>query len=231
MLLGALCVNGQGTDIDFNKGLSLIMKAAGQGYQPARVNAFKLCLNLANQGDTGAMYNVGYMCLNDWGGDHDSDVCLKWLENAAKLGHEKSAKILAKIYKEGMFGITPDEEKTTHWNNLQAAFAAGIDGKWKGSASMGPGGPPMDLSYDFKSDGGVLTGTTVGFGGKKIKIIEGKIDGINLSFKVESKFRGMKSTSEYTGMFLGETLELTYTTKMAGSPASPPIKVTVTRAG
>jgi uncharacterized protein len=229
-LLGALYVNGQGGERDFSKGLSLIMKAATQGYKPARVNAFKLCLNLANQGDTSAMYNVGYMCLNDWGGEHDNNVCLKWLENAAKLGHEKSARILSKIYTEGMFGISPDKEKATYWNNLQAAFAAGINGKWEGSASMGMGGPPMKLSYDFKTDGDMLTGTTVGYGGKKLKIKEGKIEGINISFKVDSNFQGMKSTSEYTGMFLGDTLELSFTTKMGGSPASPPMKVTVKRA-
>ena len=118
-LLGALYVNGQGTEKDFNKGLSLIMKAATQKYKPARIAAFKLCIDLANQGDTSAMYNVGYMCLNDWGGEHDNNVCLKWLENAAKLGHEKSLKILSKIYTEGMFGITPDAEKAAYWNNLQ----------------------------------------------------------------------------------------------------------------
>ena len=112
-----------------------------------------------------------------------------------------------------------------------AAFAAGIDGKWKGSASMGMGGPPMDLSYNFKTDGESLTGTYVGYGGKKLKIKDGKIDGINISFTVDSKFNGTKSTYEYTGMFLGDSLQLSFTTKMGDSPVSPPMTVTVTRAG
>ncbi|MGD9163056.1 MAG: hypothetical protein PVG39_31920, partial [Desulfobacteraceae bacterium] len=67
-LLGALYINGEGVEKDYNKGISLIMKAATQGYKPARVQALKLCMDLGKQGDTGAMYNAGYMCLNGWGG-------------------------------------------------------------------------------------------------------------------------------------------------------------------
>ena len=115
-LLGTLYVNGQGVEKDFKKGLSLIMKAANQGYKAARIIAFKLHIDLGNQGDTTAMYNAGYMCLNGWGGETESNICLKWLENAAKMGHEKSAEILSRIYTKGMFGVTPDEGKATYWS-------------------------------------------------------------------------------------------------------------------
>ena len=92
--LGALYVNGQGVKEDFNKGLSLIMKAAAQEYKPARVMAYRLFMDLGNQGDAAAMYNVGYMCFNGWGGKPDTDICLGWLETAGEMGHEKSANIL-----------------------------------------------------------------------------------------------------------------------------------------
>ena len=115
-LLGALYVNGQGVEKDFEKGLSLIMKAANQGFKVARVMALKLHIDLAIEGDTTAMYNVGYMCLNGWGGEHNVRSCLRWLENAAKGGHEKSAEILSRIYTKGMFGVTPDEGKATYWS-------------------------------------------------------------------------------------------------------------------
>ncbi len=230
-LLGALYVNGQGVEQDLTTGLSWIMKAASQGLEAARLIAFKLCLDLAKQGDTSAMYNVGYMCLNGWGGEYDTDVCLGWLEAAAKLGHEKAAKFLAKIYTEGMFNITPDETKSAYWSNLPAAFASGIDGKWEGSVSMGMGGAPMNLSYEFKTDGDKLTGTTIGYGGKKNPIKKGKIDGNNFSFTVESKFGGMKSTTNYTGVFLGDTLNLTFTSKMGRrGGTSPPMTFTAKRA-
>lgn len=225
------------------RGISLIMKAATKGYEPARLLAFKLCINLANLGDTAAMYNVGYMCLKGWGGEYENDVCLKWIENAGKLGHEKSSKILARIYKEGMFGITPDEEKVNYWNNLAAAFTAGIDGKWEGSVPMGPGGQPMDMSYEFKTDGDKLTGTTIGFGGIKIPIEDGEVDGNNFSFKVKSSFGGMKTTTNYAGEFYGDTIKFTSTTETSRGRTlqssklirntdggeSPPISFTVKR--
>ena len=222
-LLGALYVNGQGVEEDFDKGMALIMKAAKQGFTPARIQAFRLCLDLAKQGDVGAMYNVGYMCLNGWGGgEYNTDVCLSWMENAGKMGHEKSAKILARIYKEGMFGVTPDEVKVNYWNNLQAAFAAGIDGKWKGSIPGMMGGAPMDLSYEFMTDGNILTGTTVGYAGNKTEIEDGKVDGNNLSFTVESRIQGRRDTVNYTGVFLGDTIKLTFTSNRGPGGASRP---------
>jgi TPR repeat protein len=127
--LGALYVNGQGVEKDDTKGLSWIMKAARQGYDQARLRAFSIHLELANQGDASALYNLGYMCLHGWGGKQDTDVCIGWLESAAKKGHDHSAKVLSGIYAEGKFGITPDEEKASYWSNLASASDAGIDGK------------------------------------------------------------------------------------------------------
>ncbi len=213
-LLGALYVNGQGVEMDATKGLSLMMKAAKQGYEPAKIHAFKLNIDLANSGDTAAMYNVGLMCFNGWGGEHDKNVCLEWMETAGKLGHENSLTTLSKIYKEGKFGITPDQEKVTYWNNLHSAFTAGIDGKWEGSVSMGEGAPPMVRTYEFKREGNILTGTTLGFGNKKIPITDGKIEGSNFSFIVKSEMMGMKNTTTYTGIFLGDSLKLNSTTEM-----------------
>lgn len=220
-MLGAMYVNGEGVEKDLTKGLSLIMKAAVKGNKDARLKAFKLNLELGEQGDATAMYNVGYMCLNDWGGEHDNDTCLRWFESSAKLGHEKSVRILAKIYSDGMFGVAPDKEKAVYWEKLKKAYAEGINGKWEGSASMGMG-PPMKLDYDFKADGDNLTGTFVGFGGKEIEIKDGKIDGNNISFKIRVNNQGNVSTAYYTGLFLGDTLKLSFVSKM-GPGNAPPI--------
>ena len=230
-LLGVLYVNGQGVEKDFNKGMALIMKAAKQGFTPARIQAFSLCLDLAKQGDIGAMYNVGYMCLNDWGGDHETNVCLEWLDNAAQYGHEKSAKMLNKIYTKGMFGVTPDEEKATHYMDLMAAYDTGIDGKWEGSVSMGEGVPPMVYSFNFKTDGNKLAGTTAGLGGPKNRIEDGKIDGNNFSFEVESNIGGMIRITQYTGTFYGDMLKLTTKTDYERLPGSRDIQRTTIGGG
>jgi hypothetical protein len=209
--LGIMYVNGQGVEMDLTKGLRLIMQAANQGYDVAQACALDVCMDMAREGNTGAMYNVGGMCLKGWGGEQDKSVCLKWLEEAAKLGHEKSGKVLNKIYAKGMYGITPDEEKAAYWKDLLAAYEAGLDGTWSGEAP-GFGGQPMKLTFTFETDGNALKGTTPGFGGQKIRIQDGEIDGKNFSFKIKKEFGKMKSTDNYTGEFYGDTIKLTYTT-------------------
>lgn len=212
--LGIMYVNGQGVEMDPTKGLSIIMEAAKQGYDMAQVYALDMYIDIARAGNTGAMYNVAGMCLKGWGGEQDKSVCLGWLEEAARLGHEKSGKMLAKIYTEGTYGITPDEEKATYWNDLLAAYAAGLDGEWSGEVPGFGGGPPMPRIFTFKTDGNKMKGTTPGFGGRDIRIKDGKIDGNKFSFMVIMKgFGGMKTTTEYDGVFYGDTIKLTYVTK------------------
>ena len=219
-MLGAMYVNGQGVEKDPTKGLALIMKAAVKGNTDARLEAIKLNAELGEQGDATAMYNVGYMCLNEWGGKHDNDTCLRWFESSAKLGHEKSVRILAKIYSDGMFGVAPDKKKAVYWENLKKAYEEGIDGKWGGSASTGMG-PPMKLYYNFKADGNTLTGTYIGFRGKKEEINDGKIDGNRISFSIKSNFQGNVSHVNYTGLFLGDTLKLTFISDAGPRNAKP----------
>ena len=211
--LGVLYVNGQGIEMDFAKGLGLIMEAANQGYDTAQVSALKIYMDIASMGDTGAMYNVGGLCLKGWGGEQDKTVCLKWLEKAARLGHERSGKVLNKIYAKGMYGITPDEEEATYWNDLLATFAAGLDGEWSGEIP-GFGGQPTPVSFTFVTDGNKLTGTTPGIRGRNIRIQKGKIDGKDFSFIVKTTgFGGTKMTTDYTGEFFGDTIKLTSITK------------------
>ena len=213
-MLGALYANGQGVDKDLTKGLSWIMKAATQGHEVARMNAFTLCLDLGKKGDPKAMFNVAYMCLNGWGGEQDTDSCLGWMETAARMNHVKSSETLAKIYTKGLYGVTPDEEKAAYWSNLPSAFDAGIDGKWEGSTAPGSNGPPAKVTYEFKTDGDNLTGTVIGYDGDANQIKDGKIQGNNFSFTVDSKLFGRNSTDKYTGIFMGDTLKITKTIEM-----------------
>ena len=115
-LIGSMYFKGQGVEKDVNKGLSIIMSAAAKGSEQARALAAAMNKELAALGDVKAMYNIGYMCLNNWGGPVNPYTCLKWLENAADEGHKKSAKVLVQIYKEGKFGVTPDNVKASEWS-------------------------------------------------------------------------------------------------------------------
>ncbi|NLA75365.1 MAG: sel1 repeat family protein [Deltaproteobacteria bacterium] len=228
-MLGSMYISGQGAAADPTKGLNLITAAAKKGYEPAKIRAFSLNIELANSGDTGAMFNVGYMCFNGWGGTYEPDVCLKWLENAGDMGHERSAKILTKIYTEGMFNVIPDSGKTAYWKEQEMAIVAGIEGSWEGSLpSMGGPNPmPVEVTYKFKKEGEILSGIFInkGFGNKKSFIKEGKIDGNEFSFYVESSFGGNKIVTNYTGVFYGNTIKLTCT--MPGGPdGKVPLPVT-----
>jgi TPR repeat protein len=119
-LLGTLYINGQGVEKDDAKGLLWMMKAGRLGHDQARSRAFTISLELANHGDAAAMYSVGVMCLDSWGGEQDTDTCIGWLEKAAKSGYVRSAEVLSGIYAKGKFGIAPDEEKASYWSNLPA---------------------------------------------------------------------------------------------------------------
>ena len=113
-LLAPLIFRGTGVEKDTNKGLAMIMDAAKQGDEDAKKLAVDLNHELASMGDEKAMYNMGYMCLN-WGGDSESGQCLRWLEKAAEMGHPRSAKFLAYIYKNGKYGIIADQTKAAEW--------------------------------------------------------------------------------------------------------------------
>lgn len=115
-LLAPLIFKGAGVEKDVNRGLAMIMNAASQGDEDAKKIAVDLNHELASLGDEKAMYNMGYMCLNGWGGEIGSDQCLTLLEKAAKAGHSRSAKFLAYIYKNGKYGITADQNKAEYWS-------------------------------------------------------------------------------------------------------------------
>jgi TPR repeat protein len=114
-LLGSLIFKGTGVERNTNKGMAMIMEAAQQGDEDAKKIAVDLNHELASSGDEKAMYNMGYMCLNGWGGKIESGQCLKWLEDAAAMGHVNSAKFLAHIYKNGKYGVAADQSKADLW--------------------------------------------------------------------------------------------------------------------
>jgi opacity protein-like surface antigen len=87
------------------------------------------------------------------------------------------------------------------------ARAADIDGKWSGSFDT-PMGAVM-VGFTFKADGGALTGTTTGPDGAEVPLKNGKIDGDKISFVVSLDFGGMPFDLNYTGVVMGDTVQLT----------------------
>jgi opacity protein-like surface antigen len=102
------------------------------------------------------------------------------------------------------------------------AFAADVDGKWTGTVSTPMGDLPVQ--YEFKADGAMLTGTTLGFDGAPVPIKEGKVDGDKISFKVTFDFGGMTLDLNYTGVVTKTEI------KMTGDFMGMPFEFTVKKA-
>jgi len=86
------------------------------------------------------------------------------------------------------------------------AYGADIDGKWEGELDMG--GQKMPVSYTFKAEGAVLTGSTP-IMDQEYKIQDGKIDGNNISFSIVMNM-GQEMKIDYKGVLAGGELKLSF---------------------
>ena len=96
------------------------------------------------------------------------------------------------------------------------AYAAEVDGKWTGSV-QGQGGE-FPVAFTFKADGSKLTGSTTGFDGAEVPIMDGKVDGKNISFTVTFDFGGMPFPLSYRGVVSPDEI------KMSGDAAGMPFE-------
>jgi hypothetical protein len=103
------------------------------------------------------------------------------------------------------------------------AFAGDIDGKWSGSIDT-PGGA-MTVTYDFKSAGATLTGSSLGPDGSPLPIKGGKVDGNKISFAQDIDFGQGPVTFNYTGVMTPTEL------KLHASFMDMPIDITLKKAG
>src|SRR5262245_5736926 len=92
------------------------------------------------------------------------------------------------------------------------AAAADVTGKWTFEQAGRGGGNPVTVTLTLKADGGKLTGNVSrpGRDGNAMvsEIKDGKVDGNNVTFKVEQSFGGNTTTSDYSGTLDGDTLKL-----------------------
>jgi hypothetical protein len=105
--------------------------------------------------------------------------------------------------------------------------ATDVTGKWTGTLAT-PDGNTFDLTFNFKQDGGKVTGTIEGPQGDPLSIDNGKIDGDKLTFTVS--FNGMTISHEAT--VSGDEIKMNTKTDDGGmppmqytlkrSPAAPP---------
>jgi opacity protein-like surface antigen len=106
-----------------------------------------------------------------------------------------------------------------------AAMAADITGSWSGTMSMGDN--QFTLTYNFKQEGGTLTGSVVPPNGEALPLSEGKVDGDKVSFAVKTEMNGGAVKFVSSGTIKGE--EITITTKVEGNHDFPETPMTLKR--
>jgi len=100
------------------------------------------------------------------------------------------------------------------------AFAADVTGKWTFEQAGRQGGTPRTVTLDLKADGSKLTGTVTGGGGRggggggaptPTEIMNGKVDGNNVSFETKMEYNGNTRVTKYEGTLSGSDLKLKVT--------------------
>src|SRR5215831_1890463 len=86
------------------------------------------------------------------------------------------------------------------------AAADGVDGNWSGAVATPNGDLP--IGFAFKVDGTTLNGTMIGPDGTPSPLTNGKIDGNNLTFSVDSSFNGNSFSIAYKGVLDGEQIKI-----------------------
>jgi len=83
-------------------------------------------------------------------------------------------------------------------------FGADVTGKWRGPMQSGDGEAVLTL----KSDNNTVTGTMLGIDGKEKPIIDGKLDGENISLTVATEWQGSPMKLFVKGKVSGEQMQI-----------------------
>lgn len=117
-------------------------------------------------------------------------------------------------------------------------FAADVTGKWTYEMAGRQGGNPRPVTLNLKADGSKLTGTVSGMMGRggggggtppEMQIMNGKVDGNNVSFETKMEFNGNTRVTKYEGTLAGDELKLKVTREGQNGPQTN--EVTAKRSG
>lgn len=98
-----------------------------------------------------------------------------------------------------------------------AAWAADVTGTWKATAET-PNGT-IERTFVFKVDGDKLTGETTSQMMGKSTIMDGKVDGDNVSFSIIVKFQDNEMKLNYKGKVEGSQIKFHVERDGGGGPS------------
>jgi hypothetical protein len=98
------------------------------------------------------------------------------------------------------------------------AWAANVDGKWVAQVA-GQGGQTREVTFNFKAEGGKLTGTVSGRQGDT-PISDGTVKGDDISFTQTFEAQGNTIKVIYTGKVSGDEIKMTRKREGGDQPAT-----------
>jgi len=103
------------------------------------------------------------------------------------------------------------------------AFAADVSGKWTYEAPGRGGNPGRPVTITLKQDGSKLTGSVPGMGRggadvPPMEVMNGKVDGNNISFETKMEFNGQTRVSKYEGTIEGDQIKFKITREGQNGP-------------
>jgi hypothetical protein len=101
---------------------------------------------------------------------------------------------------------------------IALALAANVDGKWVAQVP-GQGGQTREVTFNFKAEGGKLTGTVSGRQGDT-PISDGTIKGDDISFTQTFEVQGNSVKLTYTGKVSGDEIKMTRKREGSDGPAA-----------
>jgi TPR repeat protein len=80
------------------------------------VRAVEWYRHAAERGHADAQYNLGFMYLLGEGVQADPDEGLRWLRTSAEQGDEQSVRLLADLYRNGLYGVSANAAEARLWD-------------------------------------------------------------------------------------------------------------------
>jgi len=112
VLLLTLLVGNPASSADLQKGFDAVERGD-------YATALREWTPLAEQGDTGAQFNLGLMYSNGYGVPQNYKTAFKWYTLAAEQGHAYAQTNLGLMYENGQ-GVTQDYQTAFKWYTLAA---------------------------------------------------------------------------------------------------------------
>lgn len=113
--IAAMYLKGQGLKQSQSEAIRWFKIAADKGNKHALKNIIAIYKNIAKQGDSGAMHNLGLVLTRVSGEDRDVESGVAWLEKAAQMGLEESQKALIRIYNQGLVDYPTNKSRANYW--------------------------------------------------------------------------------------------------------------------